>query len=87
MNSCVAILILTMKENKQHFQYIILYCFTKGKNTAEMKKSFAQCVEEGAVADRTCQKWLAESHGEDFLLDGAPRSVDHLKLIAIESRQ
>ena len=29
---------------------------------------------EGAVTDRTCQKWLAKFHAGDFLLDDAPQS-------------
>ena len=38
MNFCVAILILKMEENNQHFQYIMLYYFKKGKNATEMQK-------------------------------------------------
>ena len=29
---------------------------------------------EGAVTDRTCQKWFVKCCAEDFLLDDAPRS-------------
>ena len=29
---------------------------------------------EGAVADRTCQKWFAKFRARDFSLDGAPWS-------------
>ena len=29
---------------------------------------------EGAVSDRTCQKWFVKFHTEDFLLDDAPQS-------------
>ena len=29
---------------------------------------------EGAVTDRTCQKWFAKFRAGDFLLDDAPRS-------------
>ena len=35
---CVAILILKMEENTQHFQYIVLYYFKKGNNAPEMQK-------------------------------------------------
>ena len=27
---------------------------------------------QGAVTDRTCQKWFVKFHTEDFLLDNAP---------------
>ena len=47
VNFCVAILILRMKEKKQHFQHIMLYYFKKGKNATEMKKKrFVQCMEK-----------------------------------------
>ena len=29
---------------------------------------------EGAVTDRTCQKWFAKFHAGDFSLDDAPQS-------------
>ena len=48
MNFCVAILVLKMEENTQHFQYIMLYYFKKGKNTTETHthKRFVQCMEK-----------------------------------------
>ena len=38
VNFCVAILILKMEENTQHFWHIMLYYFKKGKNAIEMQK-------------------------------------------------
>ena len=38
VNFCVAILIFNVKEKKQHFQYIMLYYFKKGKNATETHK-------------------------------------------------
>ena len=38
------------------------------------KNIFMQCYGEGAVADRTCQKWFAKFHAGDFWLEDAPRS-------------
>ena len=35
MNFCVAILILKMEENMQHFWHIMLYYFKKGKKATE----------------------------------------------------
>ena len=40
---------------------------------------------EGAVTDRTCQKWFVKFHAGDFSLDDAPQT-DQLKLTAIRSR-
>ena len=77
VNFCVAILILKMVENKQHFQHIVLYYFRKGKSATEMqkkKKRFAQCMEKVLWLDGTCQKWFAKFCAGDFLLVGAPWS-------------
>ena len=63
-----------MEENTQYFQHIMLCYFKNGKNATEMqKKIFMQCYGEGAVADRTCQKWFAKFCVGDFSLDNAPR--------------
>ena len=63
-----------MEENMQHFWHIILYCFKKGKNANEISKKICAVYGERAVTDLTCQKWLAEFHAGDFLLDDAPQS-------------
>ena len=73
MNFCVAILILEVEE-KQHFRHTILYYFKKGKNATEMQKKICAVYGEGAVTDRTCQKWFAKFCAGDFSLDDAPRS-------------
>ena len=46
VNFCVAILILEMEENMQHFWHVRLYYFKKGKNATEMKRRFMQCKEK-----------------------------------------
>ena len=75
MNFCVAILILKMKENMQHFWHIMLCYFKKGKNATEtQKKKVCAVYEEGAVTDRMCQKWFVKFRAGDFSLDDAPRS-------------
>ena len=51
VNFCVAILILKMEENMQHFWHIMLYSFKKGKNTTEMQKKICAVYGEGAVTD------------------------------------
>ena len=57
---CVAVLILKMEEHMQHFQYIMLYYFKKGKKATEMQK---RCM-----TDRTCQKWFTRFCVGDFSL-------------------
>ena len=46
---CVAIFILKMEENTQHFQDTMLYYFKKGKNTTEMQINICAVYGEGAV--------------------------------------
>ena len=45
-NFCIAILILKMEENMQHFGHIMLYYFKKGKKEWKCRKQFVQCVEK-----------------------------------------
>ena len=68
----VAILILKMEEKKQDFWHIMLYYFKKGKNATETHKKICAVYGEGAVTDRTCQKWFAKFRVGDFLLENAP---------------
>ena len=56
MNFCVAILILNIEENMQHFQHIILYYLRKGKHASETQKEICAVYGEGAVTDQMCQK-------------------------------
>ena len=42
----------------QHFWYIMLYYFKKGKNTTEMEKKICAVYGEGAEGDRMCQRGL-----------------------------
>ena len=74
MNFCVAILILKMEENTQHFWHSTLYYFKKGKNITEMQKKICAVFEEGAVTDPTCQKWFVKFCTGGFSLDDAPWS-------------
>ena len=71
VNFCVAILILKMEENKQHFWHIILY-FKKGKNATETQKKICAVYGKGAMADQTCLNWSAKFYAGDFSLDDAP---------------
>ena len=47
----------------------MLYYSKKDKNTAEMQEKIRAVYGEGAVTDCTCQKWFANFHSGDFLLD------------------
>ena len=49
-NFGVAILILKMEENMQHFCRVMLYYFEKGKTT-EMQKKICAVSGEGALTD------------------------------------
>ena len=60
MNFCVAILVLRMEGNMQHFQHIMLYYFKKGINTTEMQKKICTVYGEGAVTDQMCLKWFVK---------------------------
>ena len=70
----------------QHVWHVILYCFTKGKNTTERQRKVCAVCGEGAGTDRTCQECL-----QSFVLEISPwmvlhGRVDQLRLIAIKSR-
>ena len=75
---------LKMEENKQHFQYIMLYYFKKGKNTTEMQKKVWAVYGESDVSDQTYQKWFVKFRAGDFLRTVLHSWVDQLKLIAIK---
>ena len=47
-----------MEEDMQRFRHIMLYYFKKGKNITETQKKMCAVCGEGAVTDRTCQKWF-----------------------------
>ena len=72
VNFCVAILMLKM-EGKQHFRHM-LYYFKKGKNATKIQKKICAVYGEGAVTDRTCQKWFVKFRARDFSLHDAPWS-------------
>ena len=61
MNFGVAILILKMEENTEHFRHIKLYYFKK--NATETQEKIWAVYGEGAVTDRMCQKWFVKFLG------------------------
>ena len=65
----------------QHFWHIMLYYFKKCENAIEMQKKISAVGGEGAVTDRTCQKWFVKFCAGGFSLDdaawlGRPVEVD-----------
>ena len=60
VNFHVAILILKMEENMQHFQHIMFYYFKKGNNATEMQKKICAVYGEGAVTDRNVSEVVCE---------------------------
>ena len=85
MTFCVAILLLKIEENMQHFWHIMLHYFKKSKNATETQKKICAAYGEDAVIDRMCQKWFWKFCAGDFLLDnavssGRPIEVDGDKL-------
>ena len=48
------------------------------------KKKICAVYGEGAVTDRTCQKWFVQFHAGDFSLDEVPESGRSLKLTVIK---
>ena len=57
----LAFLILKMKESMRRGQHIMLHYFKKGEHATGTQKKKKMCAGygEGAVTDRTCQKWFA----------------------------
>ena len=51
-----------MEEDSQHFRYIMLDYFKKGKNATETQKICA-VYGEGAITDWTCHNWRAKFLG------------------------
>ena len=65
-----------------------MLCYFKKSKTAtetHTQKVCAVCG-DGAVTDRTCQKWFARFRAGDVSLDDAPGRADQLRLIEIQPR-
>ena len=64
----------------------MLYYFKKGKKATEMQKKVCAVYGEGAVTDRTCQKWFAKFRAGNFFWTMLQGQADQLKLITIKSK-
>ena len=51
------------EENMQHFWYIVLYYFKKGKKAAKTHIIICAVYGEGAMTDQMCQKWFVKFLG------------------------
>ena len=61
-------------EDGRKTTFLALLCFIisrKVKTQLKHNKKICAVYGEGAVTDRTCQKWFAKSRAGDFLLDEA----------------
>ena len=82
VNFCVAILILKVGENKQHFRHIMLYYFKKGKNTTETQENICTVMEKVLGLIKHVKSFLLEI-SRWTMLHGR---VGQLRLIAIKLR-
>ena len=72
MNFCVAIVILKMGENNQHFGILCFIISRKVKVQQKCKKKICAVCGEGAVTGQMCQKRFAKFRAGDCSLDDAP---------------
>ena len=81
VNFCIAILLLKMQENMQHFPHIFCH-FKKGKNAPETQKKICAVCGKGAVTDRICQKGF-----ENFVLEISHWTMLHGRPVEVDSDQ
>ena len=62
------------RRKKATFSAYYALFFKKGKNSTETQEGICAVFGEGAVTDRTCQKWFVQFHAGDFSLDDVPSS-------------
>ena len=68
MSFLAAILILKMEEDTQYFQCIMFIISKKVKTQLKCNKKIYTVYREGAVTDRTCQKWFVKFLGTIYIL-------------------
>lgn len=61
-------------EKNLHFRHILLFEFNRGANAAEAAKSICCVYGEGAITERTSQKWFSRFRNSNFDMSDAPRS-------------
>ena len=59
------------KNTYYYYKTYYAYYFKKGSNIAEIQKKVYAVYGEGAVTDRTGQKWVVKFRAGDFSLDDA----------------
>ncbi|XP_036360306.1 histone-lysine N-methyltransferase SETMAR-like [Octopus sinensis] len=73
---------LKIKENEIHFHNLMLFCFRKGKNAAQIAKKICAVYRDGIIAANTVRKWFARFRTKTFDLEnrelsGRPTVVDN----------
>ncbi|GFU90751.1 histone-lysine N-methyltransferase SETMAR [Trichonephila clavipes] len=63
-----------MESDKQHFRYILLFYYRKGKNAVQARKKLTDVYGEGVLTVRQCQNWFAKFRSGNFDVEDAPRS-------------
>ncbi|GFU67449.1 histone-lysine N-methyltransferase SETMAR [Trichonephila clavipes] len=63
-----------MERDKQHFRYILLFYYRKGKNAVQAREKLTDVYGEGVLTIRQCQNWFAKFRSGNFDVKDAPRS-------------
>ena len=73
-----------MEENVQHFWHMVCYVKRGKKCNWNAKKKICAMYGEGAVTDKTCQKWFTKFRARDFSLADASWSY---RPVEVDSNQ
>ncbi|GFU28617.1 histone-lysine N-methyltransferase SETMAR [Trichonephila clavipes] len=60
-----------MERDKQHFRYILLFYYRKGKSAIQAKKKLTDVYGEGVLTVRQCQNWFAKFRSVNFDVEDA----------------
>lgn len=82
-------------EKNEHFRHILLFEFNRGTNAAEATRNICYVYGEGAIVERTSQKWFSRFRNSNFDLSDSQRhgrssdfDEDRLnQLLEVNSRQ
>ena len=77
-----------MECKNEHFCYILLFYFCRGKNAAQAAKKLRDVYGEESLTDRQCRNWFDKFRSRDFLLkdeqcSGRPNEVNDGQIKAI----
>lgn len=63
-----------MPNKNEQFQHLLLFKFSQGSKATKTVTEFCDVYEEGAITERTSQKWFSRFKNENFNLTNSPRS-------------